>query len=30
MKTYKIYPVAAADASTTFQVELDPRAIADC
>ena len=28
MKTYKIYPVAAADASTTFQVELDPRAIA--
>lgn len=28
MKTYKIYPVAAADASTAFQVELDPRAIA--
>ena len=28
METYKIYPVAAADASTTFQVELDPRAIA--
>ena len=28
METYKIYPVAAADASTAFQVELDPRAIA--
>lgn len=28
MKTYKIYPVAASDASTAFQVELDPRAIA--
>ncbi len=28
MKTYKIYPVAAADASTAFQIELDPRAIA--
>ena len=28
MKTYKIYPVAAADASTTFQIELDLRAIA--
>ncbi len=28
METYKIYPVAAADASTTFQVELDARAIA--
>lgn len=24
---YKIYPVPAADASTAFQVELDPRAI---
>ncbi|MCG9129567.1 hypothetical protein JT359_18410 [Candidatus Poribacteria bacterium] len=28
MKTYKIYPVAAADASIAFQIELDPRAIA--
>ena len=28
METYKIYPVAAADASTAFQIELDPRAIA--
>ncbi len=28
MENYKIYPVAAADASTTFQIELDPRAIA--
>lgn len=28
MEVYKIYPVAAADASTAFQVELDPRAIA--
>lgn len=28
METYKIYPVAAADASTTFQIELDSRAIA--
>ena len=28
MENYKIYPVAAADASTAFQVELDPRAIA--
>ena len=28
METYKIYPVPAADASTAFQVELDPRAIA--
>ena len=28
METYKIYPVAAADASTAFQVELDSRAIA--
>ena len=28
METYKIYPVAAADASTAFQVELDPRVIA--
>ena len=28
METYKIYPVAAADASTAFQVELDPHAIA--
>ncbi len=25
---YKIYPVAAADASTAFQIELDARAIA--
>ena len=25
---YKIYPVSAADASTAFQIELDPRAIA--
>ena len=24
---YKIYPAAAADASTAFQIELDPRAI---
>ena len=24
---YKIYPTAAADASTAFQIELDPRAI---
>lgn len=28
MANYIIYPVAAADASTTFQIELDPRAIA--
>lgn len=28
MDTYKIYPVAAADASTAFQIELDSRAIA--
>ena len=28
MVTYKIYLVAAADASTAFQIELDPRAIA--
>ncbi len=28
MEIYKIYPVAAADASTAFQIELDPRAIA--
>ncbi len=28
MKTYKIYSVAAADASTAFQIELDPHAIA--
>ena len=28
MQEYKIYPVPAADASTTFQVELDPCAIA--
>ncbi len=28
MGTYKIYPVAAADASTAFQIELDPRVIA--
>ena len=28
MKKFKIYPVAATDASTAFQVELDPRAIA--
>ncbi len=28
MATYKIYPVAAADASTAFQIELDSRAIA--
>ena len=28
MENYKIYPVAAADASTAFQVELDPCAIA--
>ena len=28
MENYKTYPVAAADASTAFQVELDPRAIA--
>ena len=28
MEYYKIHPVAAADASTAFQVELDPRAIA--
>ena len=28
MENYKIYPIAAADASTAFQVELDPRAIA--
>ena len=28
METYKIYPVAAADASTAFQIELDSRAIA--
>lgn len=27
MANYRIYPVAAADASTTFQIELDPRAI---
>ena len=28
MENYKIYPVAAADASTAFQIELDTRAIA--
>lgn len=28
MVTYKIYPVAAADAATAFQIELDPRALA--
>lgn len=28
METYKIYSVASADASTAFQIELDPRAIA--
>lgn len=28
METYKIYPVAAADASIAFQVELDSRVIA--
>ena len=28
MEIYKIYPAPAADASTAFQVELDPRAIA--
>ena len=28
MEFYKIYPVPAADASTAFQVELDPLAIA--
>ncbi len=28
MENYKIYPVAAADASTAFQVELDRHAIA--
>ena len=28
MEIYKIHPVPAADASTAFQVELDPRAIA--
>ena len=28
MDTFKIYPVAAADASTAFQVELDPLAVA--
>ena len=28
MENYKIYPVAAADASTAFQIELDSRAIA--
>lgn len=28
METFKIYPVAAADASTAFQVELDPLAVA--
>ena len=28
MEIYKIYPVPAADASTAFQIELDPRAIA--
>ena len=28
MEIYKIYPVPAADASTAFQVELDPNAIA--
>ena len=28
MENYKIYPVAAADASTAFQIELDARAIA--
>ena len=27
MENYKIYPVAAADASTAFQIELDVRAI---
>lgn len=28
MANYKIYPVASVDASTAFQIELDPRAIA--
>ena len=28
MSNFKIYSVAAADASTAFQIELDPRAIA--
>lgn len=28
MGIFKIYPVAAADASTAFQVELDPQAVA--
>ena len=28
MRTFKIYPIASADASTAFQVELDPLAIA--
>lgn len=28
MTKYKIYSVASADASTAFQIELDPRAIA--
>ena len=28
MANYKIYSVAAADASTAFQIELDPQAIA--
>ena len=28
MGIFKIYPVAAADASTAFQVELDPHAVA--
>ena len=28
MEIYKIYPVPAADASTAFQIELDPRVIA--
>ncbi len=28
METYKVYPIAAADASTAFQIELDSRAIA--
>lgn len=28
MEIFKVYPVAAADASTAFQVELDPHAVA--
>ena len=28
MRIFKIYPIAAADASTAFQVELDPHAVA--